>query len=89
MIEAAQAGIREDLGALGAQLQGKGAGDAVIGVDGTDVQLVERAVAFGEVALGGDGLALTLLLGRDAQVEATDMIRRRARHCVPTAISRM
>jgi hypothetical protein len=46
-----------------------GAGDAVIGKDSADMQLVKGAIVFGEFASGGDGLALALFFGGDAPWE--------------------
>ena len=69
LIKAVQAGIGEDAGASRTEVKGHCAGDSIIGINGADVELVQSAEAFGELALGGDGLALALLLGGDAQVE--------------------
>ena len=52
---------------------------------GADLEMVEGAETFGELPLGGDGLAFALFLGGDAQIEgdrhAHTCVAQRARKC--------
>jgi len=59
----------QDAAAFGAGVQGQGAGDAVIGVNAEDEEMMQSAVALGELALRGDSLPLALFFGADAEVE--------------------
>jgi hypothetical protein len=90
LIEAVQAGIGENAGAGGPAGQRQGAGDAIIGVDGADLDMVESAVTFGELPLGGDGLAFALFFGGDTEVEgdrhAHTCVARRGRKCKGRAL---
>jgi hypothetical protein len=52
LIEAAEAGVLQDAAAFRAGVQGQSAGDAIVGVDAVDVQMMQGAVALGELALG-------------------------------------
>jgi hypothetical protein len=63
------AGIVEQLMTSGSGVQRDGAGDAVVGVHFMDGELVQVAVALGEIALSLDGLTFALLLGADAQID--------------------
>ena len=51
----------EDLTAFGAPFQWNRTGDAVIGINAVDRQLMKLAVALAELKLRPDGLALALL----------------------------
>ena len=68
LIELAVPGVLEDLAAFRPALQGDGAGNAVVGVDAVRGQVVQLTVAFPELDLRPDGLALSLLFGADAGV---------------------
>jgi hypothetical protein len=68
LIELAVPGVLEDLAAIRPALQGDGAGNAVVGEDAAGGQVVQLAVAFPELDLRPDGLALSLHFGADAGV---------------------
>jgi hypothetical protein len=68
LIEFAQPGVPENLSALGAILNWNCPRDAIVVINPVDHQFVQLAVALPEFPLSRDGLALTLFLGADAQV---------------------
>jgi hypothetical protein len=80
LIELAEPGIPENLRAVRAILKGNGPGDAIVGVDAVDSEVVQQAVARPKLTLGCDGLALALFLCADAQVRGDghgwDFLRR-------------
>jgi hypothetical protein len=70
LIKAVEAGIGEDASTGGAGVERHRTGNAIVGVDGANGKPVKGAVAIGELALGGDGLAFALFLGGNAEETA-------------------
>jgi hypothetical protein len=69
LIEAMEAGVGEDASTGRAKVKRHDARDAIIGVDGGDVELVEGTKAIGEFALGGDRLSLALFFGGNPEIK--------------------